>query len=486
MYTHEQLQELIKCKRDPVYFVNNYTFIVHGTKGIIPFKMFPFQNRVLYDLRDKRFNIMLKSRQMGMSTLTAAYCLWLALFHKDKNILIVSITDRESTRFLDKIKLAYHALPDWMKGDMVKENEHLLIVDSGSRISSISSSENAGRSEALSLLVIDEGAFIKNIEKIYTAAYPTLSTGGSCIIISTPNGVGNFYHKTWMLAQAKQSNFNPIYLHWKEHPERDEAWYEDQKRQLADPRKVAQELDCEFLASGATVLDGDMLKMLVETVQYAKKTTYLGINHLVIYETPKLGQKYVIGADVSTGANKDYSAFSVIHRDSGKIVSCFKAKLPIEEYAKVLVRVANYYNTALLGVENNSGYGLLAIKKVIETGYQNIYVTVDQSTGKERKTLGWTTSMKTRPMMLTELVEAINLYAIGMTSRRLVDEFTTFIWNNDKAEAMAGSNDDLIMGTAIAWQMRKYAQNDNASLLPMHFEDTPENIAETYKWLLES
>lgn len=486
MYTQYQLQELIRCKRDPVYFVDKYCYITHPVRGIIPFKLYEFQHRVLHDLRNHRFNIMLKSRQMGMSTLTSAFCLWLGLFHADKNILIVSITDRESTRFLDKVKVAFKALPEWMRGEPVKSNEHLLHLETGSLISSISSSENAGRSEALSLLVIDEGAFIKNIEKIYTAAYPTLSTGGSCIIISTPNGVGNFYHRTWSGAQAKQNIFNPVYLHWREHPERDDSWYEDQKKQLGDPRKVAQELDCEFLASGATVLSGDMLKMLVETVSYPAKNSYLGIEHFVIYEHPKPNQKYVMGADVSTGGGRDYSAMCIIHRDSGKVVADYKGKLPIDEFGRILVRIGNYYNNALMGVENNSGYGLLALKKVLETGYTNVYQTVDLGSGKPRKTMGWTTSVKSRPLMITEFAEAANMYHIGITSRRLVDELTMFIWNNDKAEAMQGANDDLIMATCIAWQMRKYATVDTTTYLPIptDIETEYNSLAKQYEWLM--
>lgn len=461
MLSKEQLQEIIKCKRDPVYFVNNYCYIVHPVRGIIQFLLYKFQHRVLKDLKDKRFNIMLKSRQMGMSTLTASYCLWLGLFHADKNILILSITDRESTRFLDKIKVAFKQLPEWMAGIAVKSNEHTLVLESGSIISSISSSETAGRSEALSLLVIDEGAFIKSIEKIYTSAYPTLSTGGSCIIISTPNGVGNFFHKTWLSAQTKENIFNPILLHWKEHPDRDDAWYEDQKKQLGDPRRVAQELDCEFLASGNTVVSGEMLKMLVEATPYPIKNTFMGIEHLVIYEPPEDSKKYVIGADVATGGNKDYSAFSVICRETGKTVCDYKAKIPIEEFGKILVRIGHYYNTALLGVENNSGYGLLAIRKVLEVGYANIYQTVDVGSGKMRKTAGWCTSSKTRPYMVTELVEAINLYHIGIPNRRFIDELTTFIWNGDKAEAANSYNDDLVMAcyspdtevlTATGWK----------------------------------
>ena len=192
-----------------------------------------------------------------------------------------------------------------------------------------------------------------------------------------------------------------------------------------------------------------------------------------------------LGADVSTGGNRDFSAFTVLHRDSGKIVCDYKAKIPIEEYGKILARIAKYYNNALLGVENNSGYGLLCIRKVIEVGYENIYQTVDMATGKERKTMGWTTSMKTRPLMITELMEAINLYAIGMSSRRLVDEFTTFVWNNDKAESMTGKNDDLVMATAIAWQMRKYAQVDASTFFPLEAEGLPmEHPLEQFKWVL--
>jgi hypothetical protein len=488
VYSKEQLEEIVRCKRDPAYFIDKYCYIIHPVRGNIPFKIYEFQKDIIEQLRRKRFNITLKARQMGMSTLVAAYCLWVAAFQPSKNILIISITDRESTRFLEKVKFAFKSLPEWLAGKPLKDNEHTVVFESGSTISSISSSDNAGRSEALSLLVIDEAAFIKNIDKIYTAAYPTLSTGGQCIVISTPNGIGNWYHKIWASAKAKDNIFNAIEIHWRLHPDRDDAWYEDQKRQLADPRKVAQELDCEFLASGNTVLSGEMIKTLVEMVPYPTRNVFLGINHLVIYETPKQGQKYVLGADVSTGGNKDYSAFCVLERHSGKVVADYKAKIPMEEFAKILVRVGNYYNTALLGVENNSGYGILVLDKIINnTGYSNIYQTVDLSTGKVRKTMGWTTSVRTRPLMITEMMEAINTYHLGVTNRRLVDELMVFIWNKDKAEAMSSYNDDLVMATAIAWQMRKFIQTDTTYMpimTPPGSDVIQDDLAAQRKWLL--
>ncbi len=422
-----------------------------------------------------------------MSTLASTYALWLGMFHTNKNILILSITDRESTRFLDKVKIAFRHLPDWLRGETLKDNEHTLHLESGSLISSISSSESAGRSEALSLLIVDEAAFIKNIEKIYTSSYPTLSTGGSCIVISTPCGVGGFFHQTWVRAESKENNFNPIFLHWRMHPERDDAWYEDQVRQLADPKRIAQELDCEFLASGNTVISGDILKVLVESTPYAKRNSFLGIEHFILYQQPKQEDRYVMGVDVATGADRDYSAFSVIHKSSGKIVADYKAKIPIEEFAKIVVRIGNYYNYALLGIEINSGYGAMVVEKVIQAGYSNLYQTIDISTGKAKKTLGWVTTMKTRPYLISELVGAIQFYQIGIPSRRFVDELITFIWGKqDRAEAMETYNDDLIFATAIAWQMRKHISIDTEYMMPVtKFEyESQYDIDAQYQWLM--
>ncbi len=237
--------EYKKCFEDPMYFMKKYVKIQHPIRGTIPFELYPFQEKALKDFYDFDFNIVLKSRQMGISTLVSAYSLWLMLFQNDKNILVISTKQEVAKEIVSKVRFANDNLPSWLKVQCVEDNKLSLKYKNGSRIQATSSAGDAGRSLALSLLVIDEAAFIDGVDEIWTASYPTLSTGGRAIILSTPNGVGNFFHRMWRDAEAKKTighkAFNPIRLPWHLHPERDQSWRDDQTAVAKSPKDAAQE-----------------------------------------------------------------------------------------------------------------------------------------------------------------------------------------------------------------------------------------------------
>ena len=186
-----QVKEIIKCGKDPVYFFNKYVKIQHPVQGLIPFNTYPFQDDCVQDFIDHRFNIILKSRQLGLSTLTAAYATWMALFQKDKNILIIATKLSVAQNFIKKVKVMIRSVPKWLVLPTITSNNKQLIEFShGSSIKAIPTSDDAGRSEALSLLIIDEAAFVRNFDELWTGLYPTISTGGRVVLLSTPNGVG--------------------------------------------------------------------------------------------------------------------------------------------------------------------------------------------------------------------------------------------------------------------------------------------------------
>jgi hypothetical protein len=246
--------EYAKCLKDPVYFMKKYVKIQHPTRGTLPFLTYPFQDEALEDFVKHDQNIILKSRQMGITTLVSGYAIWLMTFHTDKQILCLSITQETSKAIVTKVRFANDNLPSWLKVPAVEDNRLSLKLRNGSEIKAASSAGTSGRSSALSLLVVDEAAFIDNIEEIWLSAQYTLSTGGKAIILSTPNGVGNWFHKMWTESEAGQNNMNRISLPWHLHPERDQKWRDEQTK-LSGERGAAQECDCEFSTSGNTVID---------------------------------------------------------------------------------------------------------------------------------------------------------------------------------------------------------------------------------------
>ena len=234
--------EFVKCATDPVYFMKKYYMIQHPQRGRQYFDLYPFQEKVLTLFQKHNDSIINKSRQLGISTLVSAYALWMMMFQKDKNILVIATKQETAKNMVTKVRFAYNNLPDWMKQltKSTSNNALSLTLTNGSQIKAVSAAGDAGRSEAVSLLVIDEAAFIDNIETIYTAAKLTLATGGGCIALSTPNGVGNWFHATYSKAQKQENSFLPISLPWSVHPERDIAWRRQQDIDLG-VRNAAQE-----------------------------------------------------------------------------------------------------------------------------------------------------------------------------------------------------------------------------------------------------
>ena len=257
-------KEYKKCAVDPIHFLMKYCQIQHPVRGKVTFHLYEFQKKSIRELKGNRYNVILKARQMGISTLTAGYSLWMMLFHEDKNILVIATKQDVAKNLVTKVRVMHDNLPSWLKGKCLEDNRLSLRFSNGSQIKAVSSSGDAGRSEALSLLILDEAAFIKDVDSIWASAQSTLSTGGSAIVLSTPNGVGNFYHKTWVGAMEGTNEFNPIKLHWDLHPERDQSW-RDEQDQLLGPKHAAQECDCDFITSGNTVVDGTIIQWYEQT-----------------------------------------------------------------------------------------------------------------------------------------------------------------------------------------------------------------------------
>lgn len=248
--------EYVKCSQDPIHFMKKYCMIQHPQRGKIPFLLFPFQETTLEDFNDHRYNIVLKSRQTGISTLVAGFALWKMLFNEDFNVLIIATKQEVAKNLVTKVRTMNQYLPSWLKQTTDEDNKLSLRYSNGSQIKATSSGGDAGRSESLSLLVFDEAAFIQNIEDIWISSQSTLSTGGNAIVLSTPNGVGNWFHKTWINAgQGPDENgFNTIRLHWSVHPERDQTWRDEQEIKLG-AKGAAQECDCLWGTSTVNVFD---------------------------------------------------------------------------------------------------------------------------------------------------------------------------------------------------------------------------------------
>lgn len=455
------VQEFFRCKKDPIYFISNYIKVVHPVRGLVPFKLYPFQQKIINALLNHRFNILRKFRQAGCTTLLAAYALWIIVFQHHKTIPILSKGDIEATELLERVKLMYKELPDWIRPKVVEDNKHTLKLETNSVIKTRASGKEAGRGLAGSLLILDEAAFIEHIDTIWAAAYPTISTGGSVCALSTVNGVGNWFHKMYIDAVEKRNKFNPIDIRWQDHPEYkrqvgfedlyaemekrglDVDSWEEMTRSNLPVKKWLSEYECSFLGTGDTYIDGEVLQEISSKTNenFLKEDR----GRLRIWQQPEPQYQYVLGADTALGRGRDYSAFHVINLYNGQqVAEYYSNKVPVNEFAEAIYRTALKYNVANVIIERN-GIGTNVIDWLFaHYQYENLWMD-------EKGDFGYLVSQKNRERILADMEDAIRNGKIKINSTRTCDELSTFIINDQgKIEADEGYNDDLIMSLALA------------------------------------
>jgi len=458
----ELVKEIIKCGKDPAYFLDTYCKISHPTKGQIPFKTWDFQKDLLQKFNDYRNNIILKSRQLGISTISAGYVVWLMLFHRDKNILVVATKFGTAANLVKKVKAMIKTLPPWFDqiASISIDNRSSFVLNNGSEIKASTTSIDAGRSEALSLLVIDEAAHVETLDELWAALQPTMAVGGRCIALSSPNGVGNWFHKTYVDAETGENNFHPTILHWSVHPDRDQLWFEDTTKNLSR-RKVAQEYECCFNASGETVIHPDNLNTIEQACRSPEHQTGFDRNFWIWKEYDPSG-KYLIIGDTARGDGQDYSVFHIFETNTMDQVAEYRGKPTTDLFSRILFDAGKEYGDAMMVVENNN-IGFSVLEKLIDAKYPNIYYSTKgthefieqyEAENISNSVPGFTTSQKTRPLIVAKMEEFIRNNLITLNSARTFQELKTFIWKNGRPEAQRGYNDDLVMSLAIGCWVR--------------------------------
>jgi hypothetical protein len=359
-------------------------------------------------------------------------------------------------------------LPPWLRIASIKiDNRTSFVLTNGSEVKASSTSGDAGRSEALSLLVIDEAAHVEGLEDLWTGLYPTLSTGGRCIALSTPNGVGNWFHKTYVEAESGVNDFHPVNLPWHVHPERDEEWFIKETRNMSS-RQIAQELECSFNASGETVVRSEDLTRLDSGI--VEPSYRVGFDrNLWLWEQYDDAATYLVVADVARGDGADYSVFHVIKLETMEVIGEYQGKATLEQFASILDSTGREFGGAMLVVENNS-LGISILEKLQDRLYPNLYFSIKgtheyiseaQAESITNAVPGFTTSSKTRPLIIAKMEEFVRNQLVTLYSSRIIGEFKTFIWNNNRAQAMRSYNDDLVIALAIACWVKDTALTVN-------------------------
>ena len=456
-WTEEMVQEYIKCANDPIYFSEKYIQIVHVDHGLIPIEMYDYQKEIVEKITKNRRVAVVTSRQAGKTTTAVAVILHYVLFNDYKTVALLANKGDAAREILDRIQIAYEALPKWIQQGVIEWNKGSVAFENGCKIIAGSTSSSAIRGKSISLLYIDETAFVENWDQFFASVFPTISSGKTTKVLftSTPNGMNHFY-KTIIGAKEGRNGYEYVEVPWQRVPGRDEAWRKDTLESMdGDVQKFAQEFECEFIGSSGTLISGEILKQLVhQTPEYQK-------NGLKIYEEPQLGRNYACTVDVSRGKGLDYSAFQVIDvtKMPYKQVAVFRDNLtPPMEYTQLLVGVLNKYNQASVLVEVNDIGGQIADLLHYDYEYENIIKTQPGGSAGKRISVG---GKGERGVRTTKTVKNVgcSILKLLVEQRQLllndfdtIAELSTFSAKGTSYEAEPGCNDDLAMGLVLfAW-----------------------------------
>lgn len=450
--TEDQVREYVKCAQNPEYFIENYVKIITLDKGFIQISLYPFQKNVVSDINNNRRVIVKAGRQVGKTTIIVGYILWYILFNQDKTVAILANKASTSREILARIKLAYEALPMWIQQGVKVWNKGDIELENGCRVLANSTASSAIRGFSISLLYLDEFAFVpSNIaEEFFTSVYPTISSGETSKILmsSTPNGMNHFY-KMWTEAVEGLNGFTHVEANWRQVPGRTQQWADEQRRVLGE-QKFLQEMECEFMGSSGTLLSGPALKSLAFV-----KPIHLSENGIKIYDGPVKDKIYVTVVDTSRGRGLDYSAFSIIDvtQIPYKQVCTFKDNnISPLVYPSILKRMSDYYNQAYILVEINDNGQQIVDSLFEDHEYENILSTVDIK-GKIALTWGYGTKSQ-RGIRTTKSVKRLGCSILKnlIEGQKLlvqdfetISELSTFIAKGSSYEAEEGSHDDLVM-----------------------------------------
>jgi hypothetical protein len=485
-FAPDQIKELYKCSTDIVYFVSNYCKIITLDKGLQLFNPFEYQIRMLDTFDKNRFIINLLPRQMGKSTVVAAYLLHYAMFNAEKTIGILANKAATSREILSRIQRMYEHLPMWMQLGVKEWNKGSMILANDSRILAAATSSDSIRGLSLNIIYLDEFAHVNQQVEFWESTYPVISSGdeSKVIITSTPNGMDLFY-KIYSDAEEGNNNFVPIKVHWSEHPKRDEKWKEETLKNIGY-EQFRQEFLVEFIGSSGTLINGDTLQKLVSRNPIAQSQS------LIQYERPETGKTYALIADVSRGKGLDYSAFSVIDitKMPYKQVCTYRNNLigPVD-YATLLHNVAKLYNEAYLMVEINDIGGQVSDILYLDYGYENLIFTENAGRTGKRVSGGFGKNVD-RGIRTTKSVKSVGCSVLKMLieqNQLIINDFATiqelsrFSRRGNSYEAESGAHDDLVIGLVLfAWlsDQSYFKELTNINTMAALREKTEEQIEE--------
>jgi hypothetical protein len=476
-YTLEEVKHLEACMdpvTGPLYFAKNFLKIQHPTRGSIPFVPYEYQERLIDAYHNNKQCIAMLPRQMGKTTCACAYLLWYTMFVPEAQVLIAAHKYEGAQDIMNRYRFGYENLPDFIRAGVYSYNRNTIEYDNGARIQAVTTTENTGRGKSLSLIYCDEFAFVQPPEKakeFWTALSPTLSTGGKCIITSTPNSDEDQFALIWTEAQKRfdeygieqplgTNGFHSFFAHWNEHPDRDEKWAQTERAKIGDER-FRREFDCEFLIFDETLINAVRLaemKGIEPTMVMGQTRWYKDINPQATY---------LVAHDPSLGTGGDYGAIQVFEMPTMEQVAEWRHNLtPIQSQVKVMREILKYIQDRgaerggqpqlYYSVENNSlgEAALIVIRDIGEENFPGLFLSEPIRKGHVRKfRKGFNTTHRTKITACSQLKNMLETQKMKIFSKPLVSELKTFVATGVGFNAKTGEHDDLVSGVLLIIRM---------------------------------
>jgi hypothetical protein len=474
-WTPKKLSEYKKCMKDPAYFCKKYVKVIHLDKGLVPFKLYPYQEKMFQHFEDNRFSIVLACRQSGKSISSVGYLLWYALFHPEKTIAVLANKGATAREMLARVTLMLENLPFFLQPGCKALNKGSIEFSNNSRIIAAATSGSSIRGMSVNLLFLDEFAFVENAAEFYTSTYPVVSSGKDTkvIITSTANGIGNTYHKIWEGAVQGVNEYKPFRVDWWDVPGRDEEW---KKQTIANTSQLQfdQEFGNTFFGTGNTLIEGQVLLDL----RAREPISVLEGGYLKVYEQPKLEHDYIMTVDVAQGRGQDYSTFTIfdVSVRPFKQVACYRNnKISPILFPNVIYKYATIYNEAYVVPENNDQGMLVCVGLYQDLEYENIHL----ESAVKANAIGIRMDKKVKRIGCSGIKDIIESGKLEIVDEDTIMEISTFVSKGTSFEASDGNHDDLMMNLVMFGYFintQSFLDQTNVNIKELIFEQRMKEI----------
>ena len=467
-FTKEEVEEYKKCMKSPAYFARNYVRIIHLDRGLVPFDLYPYQEKMFDHFNKNQFSIVLACRQSGKSISAIVYLLWYAIFHPSKTIAILANKGATAREMLARVALALENLPFFLQPGCKALNKGSIEFDNGSRILAAATSSSSIRGYSINLLFLDEFAFVEKAATFYTSTYPVITGGKSArvIITSTANGVGNVYHKLWESAVQNVSQYKPFRVDWWDVPGRDEKWKKDTISNTSQ-LQFEQEFGNSFHGTGSTLINAETLLSL------KAQSPIFTQNDVKVFRRPVPKHQYVMTVDVGRGKCQDYSTFAVVDVSIKpfQIAAVFRNnRISPLLLPDIVYKFARIYNDAYVLVESNDNGSVVCNGLYYDLEYENMFV----ESSIKADAIGVLMTKKTKRIGCSNLKDLIETKKLEICESETIIELSTFEANGASYEASEGNHDDLVMNLVLfAWfaATDQFAQMANVDLKTMLYAE---------------